>query len=556
MMEDILENLDAAQQEAVLCRARHVLVAAPPGSGKTRVLVCRLARLILDGAEPGTIAALTFTCKAAMEMAGRMQALLGREAETLEIGTFHALALRILRKARPGLSIIGRAGKEEALRALGVKNVRKTASMISFAKNTGALAEGLEQGFGGALEKYEEYLAKEGLLDLDDLVPEATALLEKVRGLDEDAMPWSRLAHILVDEYQDINAAQVRFLKALATSGTTIFAIGDPDQAIYSFRGASLEFFRSFEQDWPGALVLGLKKNYRSRALVVEASKALIGHNRERLDLCPLAVRPGGGVRLVECPDEAAEARYIIGEIERRMGGLTSLTSDGGMEDARFSDFAVLYRSRRASREILRAFEASSLPFHVAGGQGQGLASFVAALRASLPGPDLPLVSFIERETREAGLEDETRGLLAWLARRYGEASARETLADFIADAEVYRAGPETGIEADKVNLLTLHGAKGLEFRVVFIIGLEEGLIPLCRDDTSIEEERRLFYVGLTRATEEAVLLRAARRRLFGVPEVTRPSPFLDEIGAHLSRAAPMPSKKRRRRPLQGGLFD
>jgi len=551
----------------VLATARCVLVAAPPGSGKTRVLAARLARLVSEGEDPSSIVALTFTCRAAMEMSARVGAILGRDARVGHIGTFHALALRLLRAKRPGLQIIGRAAQEEALRSLGIKNARKTASKISFVKNTAMPEEALADDLREAMKTYGAHLLRNNLLDLDDLVPEAAALLEKA-GTEDDgpAGKGPRLlhgilgmggpSHILVDEYQDINAAQVRFLRALASKGAGIFAIGDPDQAIYSFRGASLAFFLDFTRHWPGALVMNLATNYRSSAAVVEAAGALIGHNTERLGLSPRATRPGGAVRLVECADDAAEARYIINEIEKRMGGLTTLTSDGAVEDARFSDFAVLFRSRRAARTLVHAFETSSLPYHVADGPGPGLGEFLSLLRSRTPGAEISLPSYIETEARGAGLADEAAELLTWLAGRYEGAAAAEVIDDFIADAEVYRAGPEADMEVDKVNLLTLHAAKGLEFRVVFIIGAEDGLIPLRRDDTSIEEERRLFYVGITRATEEAVLTRAARRRFYGRPEETRPSPFLSEMEGRLRVSTQRATKKRRPRPVQKGLFE
>ena len=566
-MEAILKDLDAPQQGAVLAVASHVLVAAPPGSGKTRVLAARLARLVSEGEDPSAIVALTFTCRAAMEMSARVRAILGRDARAGHIGTFHALALRLLRAARPGLQVIGRAAQEEALRSLGIKNVRKIASKISFVKNTSMPEEALAEDLREVMKTYGEHLAEKNLLDLDDLVPGAAALLEEAGpGGDGPAVeapgPLQGIlgsggpGHILVDEYQDINAAQVRFLRALASRGAGVFAIGDPDQAIYSFRGASLSFFLDFTRHWPGALVMNLATNYRSSAAVVKASSALIGHNTERLGLCPLATRPGGAVRLVECVDDAAEARYIINEIEKRMGGLTTLTSDGAVEDARFSDFAVLFRSRRAARTLLGAFGDSSLPYHVAHGPGPGLGEFLSLLRTRTPGAEISLPSYIETEARAAGLSDEVAELLTWLSMRYEGEAAAEVMADFIADAEVYRAGPETGIEVDKVNLLTLHAAKGLEFRIVFIIGAEDGLIPLRRGDTSVEEERRLFYVGITRATEEALLFRASKRRLYGRMEDTRPSPFLAEMGGHLRVAAPRAQKKRRPRPVQKGLFE
>ncbi|MFQ5428469.1 MAG: UvrD-helicase domain-containing protein, partial [Thermodesulfobacteriota bacterium] len=239
-MEDTaMESLDRAQREALCCGEEYILVAAPPGSGKTRVLASRFARLLNEGVALSKITALTFTEKAAMEMSARVSLATGRDLRAASIGTFHALSLRILKEIDPALRVIGRTGQLEALATLGLKQrkAENTAARISFIKNIGLNMASLEDDFQEIYNQYESYLSERGVLDLDDLITEGA------RAIEENGLSGADLSHVLVDEYQDINAPQVRLLRALTRGGAHIFAIGDPDQAIYSFRGASLDFF-------------------------------------------------------------------------------------------------------------------------------------------------------------------------------------------------------------------------------------------------------------------------------------------------------------------------
>ncbi len=555
-MASLLEDLDSRQREAVFLDAGHILVAAPPGSGKTRVLAARFVRLLGEGIAPGAMAALTFTGKAAMEMAGRVAAFTGADISAAHIGTFHALCLGILKKHRPKLQVYGRAEQIEALQALGVKSPQKAADRISFVKNSGAGAALLDDGLRAIYEKYEAYLKKQGALDLDDLITEAALLLEGGGG---EEVFGGGLLHIMVDEYQDINPPQARLLKALAKAGGHVFAIGDPDQAIYSFRGASLGFFMRFKDEWPDAVVMNLATNYRSASAIVSASQSLVRHNKERFDLTPAAIRDGGSVRFVACADEAALSRYIIKEIESRMGGFTSLASGqgGDVGSTSFSDFAVLFRSRRSARGLIEAFGAGNLPYHLAGpASGQGLVEFLHHLKGIRPGEGVRLIDLVKKESLAMGLEAGPSELLLWLASRYGEEEAGTCLEGFIGEAGAFGSSGVPEVEADKVNLMTLHAAKGLEFKTVFIAGVEDGLIPLRRKDASLEEERRLFYVGLTRAAEEVVLLSVERRRLYGAVEDREPSPFIAELGDCLKKISLPAPKKYRRRAVQKGLFE
>jgi len=554
------DNLDSSQRDAVFSTAPHILVAAPPGSGKTRVLAARFARLVSEGAAPESMAALTFTTKSAMEMAARVEAFIGRDVRAAHIGTFHALCLGIIKISRPDIKVLGRSGQIEALQSLGVKKPGKAADRISFIKNCGAGGIKAGDDFFPVYERYEAHLAVLGAVDLDGLIIEAARLLEQSGG--EAIFFDCPLLHIMIDEYQDINPPQARLLHALARGGANVFAIGDEDQAIYSFRGASLNFFLSFKEEWPGAVVMNLHTNYRSASAIVFASSSLIRHNYERLPSCPGAVRRGGSVTIVTAADEGAVSRYIIKEIESRMGGFTSLTSVADANEVRvsFSDFAVLFRTRASARGLIEAFGRANLPYHFAPASapaGHDPEKFLLHLRGLCPGDGVRLFDIVKKESDAAGLEAGHRELLLWLASRYGDKEAGPNIEAFIEEARVMAGGLEPPvIKSDKVNLMTIHAAKGLEFKTVFIAGMEEGLIPLCRDDTSFEEERRLFYVGLTRAADEAVLLVAGKRRIYGRVEQRRQSRFIAELGDGIIIKDISARKQQRRKAVQKGLFD
>ncbi len=547
-----MEVLDRAQRDAVCCRAKYILVAAPPGSGKTGVLASRFARLLNEGLAISRLAALTFTEKAAAEMSARVARVTGQDMGGAFIGTFHSLCLGILKKRDPALRVLGRVEQLEVLGALGLKGKKagRAAAGISFFKNTAHGRGEPADEIADIYNRYEGYLSERGALDLDDLIREGT------RALEDGGTDGLGFAHVMVDEYQDINAAQARLLRVLAGEQGHVFAIGDPDQAIYSFRGASLGFFLSFSSDWPGAVVKNLGTNYRSASSIVRASQSLIRHNKKRFDFSSVPVRPGGRVRLVECETEAGISSCIIKEIETEMGGLTSLTAEVKTSSLRFSDFAVLFRTRSSARGLVEAFRASNLPFHLVSPTGPALSEFLERLQGRGLKEGLTLAELITRESHAADLGEGLREMLLWLGAKYGDGKTLNCLEIFIEEARVLVDTEVPEVVAERVNLMTLHGAKGLEFKRVFIAGLEEGLIPLQREDSSTEEERRLFYVGLTRAAEEVVLLRAKKRRLYGKVLETRPSPFVEELGDVLIKSTYSAPKKHIRRAVQKGLFD
>ncbi|MBI5598642.1 MAG: UvrD-helicase domain-containing protein [Deltaproteobacteria bacterium] len=580
-----IDSLNAAQKEAVVSPARYVLVAAGPGSGKTRVLAFRYARLMEGGAAPEKLLAITFTNRAADEMKARLGAVAGslrpqHRPDFPNIGTFHKFCLNLLRKKRE-FTLIGRPAQETLLKGMGVKNADKAIEEISAFKNSVSRAAG-ERDKGllrpESFDLYEAALRERNSLDLDDLIIEAAGFIE----MEPDSAPV--FSHILVDEFQDINQPQARLVKLLTASGASLFAIGDPDQSIYAFRGASVERFLEFGNDYPGAHLITLDTNYRSTRSIVHASGELIKKNTMRilrpgvtaLSAADTASDPCGdeAVKVVIAADENGEAEFVLREIERLMGGLTSLSASSLARAVerpyRFSDFVVLVRTNRQADAFKEAFRRSPIPFEVAGNIGP-LSIFAEHLRGlNVDGMDKAApVDLIKKEAGAFGLSDGFIQPLIGMAEsldrqgrllddRQGNAWLKSFLNALADSLILMQPADSLDIEADRVVLMTLHMAKGLEFPVVFIAGCEDGLVPLRFKgaSTDMEEERRLLYVGMTRARERLYLLNAGRRRIWNEVRRQSPSPFLKELGdgslENIAFAWVMPA----RRPVQKGLFD
>jgi superfamily I DNA/RNA helicase len=556
-MTDILEGLNEGQREAVLTTGRHVLVVAGPGTGKTLTIVRRIAHLITSGIPPADILAVTFTNRAAREMRERLSALLEKDARRVFVGTFHLLGLRMLRDAGMKFSICSR---EEQIRTLQSvmnctqKAAKDMAESISRAKNL------VEPAYGetvAAIEAYRGALEKNGMLDFDDLISVPVDLMREGKA-------GRRFNHIIVDEYQDISPGQYRLLRSLTGPSTEICAVGDSDQAIYGFRGADLRNFLDFRRDFPDAATVVLKENYRSTRVIVDAASSVIRNNQQRIEKDLHAMGPQGAVlTLVSVPDDRTEAEVVVREIEGRLGG-TSHFRLAGLTDSidysasaySFADFAVLFRTNGQAKAFRDAFSSWGIPYQVV---GEKASERSLALMEKLKRRSGQLTAGVTpREmAEEIGANAEEAAMLTVLAAAYEDLPPEEVLSRVIDEMSLLNAGDTFDPRADAVALMTMHMAKGLEFKVVFLAGAEEGIIPftLGRGEADTEEERRLFYVGMTRAKEELLITHAKARFLYGHRLPGSPTPFLAEIPQQLIRKNTLSDKARKKEGKQLGLF-
>jgi DNA helicase-2/ATP-dependent DNA helicase PcrA len=665
-----LGRLNPPQLEAVTHAGGALLVVAGAGSGKTRVITYRIAHLVLErGVDPRHIAALTFTNKAAAEMRGRVAQLVGRGGgvQQLTMGTFHSLGLHILQRERQALGfprgfvVYDTADQlgvvRELLRGGGDRryDVRSILTRISLAKNAFCPPEQYQPAEGDAYDeitaeiypRYQAALRGFAAVDFDDLITETVRLLREDEAVRER---WAAaFRHVLVDEYQDTNRAQLLLVKELCARHGNLCAVGDDDQSIYSWRGADPGHIRDFEADFPGARVVVLDQNYRSTPTILAAANAIIRNNADRRGkVLWSALADGPRVAAVLAPAPEDEARFVAQEIARLAG-----------EGRRYRDVAVLYRSNLQNRELEEALRAARIPYVMVGGQQfyerKEVKDVIAYLRVALSERDeislRRIINYpargvgpgtVERLTQSAhaaraplwravveaagGAIGEVRpaqtealgrlvaavdGLRAGLdtlgvataVRRfveaidlYGDLRAAspsltaaqrridnvESLIRQLAARAERRPGPDALLEylrhlsladvdteerqdpGDRVLLTTLHGAKGLEFPVVFVIGVEEELLPHARslmphaNDVSdpdhvsdVSEERRLAYVGVTRAQEMLYVTRCACRRRHGREVPCTPSRFLLEIPDELMERRDVAAESRE--PVNAG---
>ena len=595
----ILAGFDADQRAAAGSTGGALLIVAGPGTGKTRTLTHRIAHLIMDeGAEPEACLAITFTRRAADELRERLRALLGDQGERVPTMTFHALGLSILREHAGDRRARGLAGERERSeileRALGLPARRAARLLADISRlkricprrvDAGRLAPGALPPRGEldrAWQAYEEALDARGRWDFDDLVGTAVELLETRPEV--LAAVRARYRWVSIDEYQDVDERQYRMVRAIVPPGGDVCAIGDPDQAIYGFRGADVGFFFRFQEDFPGARVVRLRRNYRSTRPIVEAALQVVGPSPTLgvRELIPVASRGGLPVALREAPTERAEAELVVHQIERGIGGSTFFSMDSGRvaspqggSDLGFSDFAVLYRTEAQAEALREALARSGMPFQQRSHRrvaDRAAAELIAAELLAAPSP-WPLAERLKEaaaRVREVVARPPGEGGAGGMEGEapVGEADVDGALELLLQLAE--RAGGDvdrfqielaTGTEvdtwdprADRISLLTLHAAKGLEFRVVFLVGCEDGLLPLrfSRDEQGdTNEERRLFYVGMTRARERLVLSRARERARHGRVVQAEISPFVGAIeerllerGEPTERKAPDPARR------------
>jgi uncharacterized protein (TIGR00375 family) len=547
----LLDRLDAMQRVAASAPGGPLLIVAGPGTGKTRTLTHRIAYLCAElDVYPEECLAITFTRRAAEELRQRLSGLLGPVSGDVTVSTFHSLGLDILREhpAAAGLSPTFRIAEE----------AERVAVLVEAGAGTEAQARKL---LGKTIadetvrERYAKALRARDLVDLDELVTLPVALLREDRELVEEYR--ARWRWVFVDEYQDVDAAQYELLRLLVPADGNLCAIGDPDQAIYSFRGADVAFFLRFARDFQDARVVRLTRNYRSSAPIVAAAVQAIAPSSlvpgRRLDparLDPEAVPIG----LYPAASAADEADFVVRTIDELVGGLSHRSLDSGRIDAHatpgtlsFADVAVLYRTDAQAAVLVDALARAGVPVQKRSHDrlrdragvaaiarelryATGLAGSLAA-RVRLTGQVLAerpaLGDEVPPEDIHAAVE-----LLTPLAIRCGDDLER-FLAEIGTGAEVDALDPR----AEAVTLLTLHAAKGLEFPVVFLVGVENGLLPLrfpgdgsAQDEAATAEERRLFFVGLTRAQDRLYVSHARRRFRHGAERDAVPSPFLAAI--------------------------
>ncbi|WP_236795359.1 UvrD-helicase domain-containing protein [Amycolatopsis sp. GM8] len=521
----LLDGLDPEQREAAGSGGGPLLIIAGPGTGKTRTLTHRIAHLVSErDVAPEQCLAITFTRRAAEEMAERLAALVPAHAAKLTIATFHSLGVRILREQhdRAGLSadfgIADQARQLEILAEVSEDADRRALAEISRNRRTGTPDD--------LAERYTKALRQQDLVDFDDLVALPVALLEAEPEL--AAAYRERYRWISVDEYQDVDEQQYRLLRLLAPGDGNLTAIGDPDQAIYRFRGADVGFFLRFQEDFAPARTVQLTRNYRSNPHVLGTALRAIapGTLVPGRELRPCGEHGDARVGLHHAAGDRAEAAFVARTIDQLLGGASFHSLDSGRvvsdgtQGLGFSDFAVLYRTDRQARALLDAFAQAGLPVQKRSHDRLLERSGVEEIVAELAHPGAG-TTVAERVRRAAD---------AVLARGADEAvvhTAAELLKPLALrcdDLEQFRTELSLGVEvdtwdprADRVSLLTLHASKGLEFPVVFVVGCEEGLLPLRWPgaepaEEELAEERRLLFVGITRAQRHLYLSHAAER--------------------------------------------
>jgi DNA helicase-2/ATP-dependent DNA helicase PcrA len=640
-VDALLAHLNPPQQEAVTHGEGPLLIFAGAGSGKTRVLTARIAYLIATHRVwPDRLLAVTFTNKAAKEMKGRVATLVGEGAERMWVGTFHATAVKILRReaARIGISnsfVIfdeddTRAALKRVLDELKLDPKRypipALSNSISQAKNELRTPANYpnrsyhDEIVRRVYESYQEVLRRSGGLDFDDLIMKLVELFQT----DEEAVEkWrDRFRHVLVDEYQDTNRAQYVLVNLLAEEHRNVVVVGDDDQSIYRFRGADVRNILDFRKDYPDAHVVRLEQNYRSSQAILDAAYSVIRSNPERAEKRLWTERAGGEkVCATQAYNEVEEAEFVADEIER----LRKTEKRG------YSDFAILYRTNAQSRSFEDVLARRRIPYRLVGGvrfwERREVKDVVAYLRfcfnpndalsfsrivsvpsrkigsvtvdamsaaaregevdyltlladparvAGLPRPAIvPLQNFrkqleslravmgvlhpselLDHVIEVMGLRDhyldgtpqgeariENLNELRGLAESFDDREPQQGLEDFLAEVALVSDVDAYDENGEGATLITLHMVKGLEFPVVFMVGMEEGLLPhqraldereenpsLIGATTEMAEERRLAYVGMTRAKDRLYLSCAFRRHLYGRSQPAFPSRFLTEI--------------------------
>jgi DNA helicase II / ATP-dependent DNA helicase PcrA len=552
----VLSSLDEDQRAAASIVDGPLAIVAGPGSGKTRTLTRRIVHLVAERGMAGKhCLAITFTRRAAAEMRERLRDSLGAQAAEIAVHTFHSLGLAMLREhasaagLQRGFRVASEAERAGALAAgLALPLPRAQGLLRALSKCTrsamppdGELAE--------ARAAYRKLLALENRIDFDDLIALPVRLLES--NPDIAALYRERFRFVSVDEFQDVDALQYRLLTLIAPPpGGNLCVIGDPHQAIYGFRGADASCFLRFRADYPTAATVALKRNYRSSGTIVAASSQVIVEHVDE-PVAEIVRDMHERITIHAAPSERAEAEFVVATIEQAIGGHNFFSIDSGRAGRQgtalsFADFAVLYRTEAQAVALVEALARSGIPFrkhsHTPLAEEPSVRALIDEIDSTAP--DCDLSTRLKRAAqRLAGASEEAAAInlalqqLLPLAQACGDDEPRFVDALALAtDADLWDG------RAHGVSLLTLHTAKGLEFAHVFIVGIEDGILPLYWGNAGtigtdeMAEERRLFYVGMTRAKNHLVLSRARKRRWRGRLREQQPSPFLAAIESELLR--------------------
>lgn len=638
MTVDCTYGLNPQQAEAVINTEGPMLIMAGAGSGKTKVLTCRVANLLQKGVRPYRILAITFTNKAAAEMRERVNNMSGPAAKDVWLFTFHAFCARFLRMEidkLPGyggnFAIYDTADSQnlikQILKEMNLDDKRfqpsGILSRISNAKNAlqdaAAFArqagDFYEQKVADIYSRYEQKLQLNNALDFDDLLMLSIKLLQENKEVREKYQ--DRFDYLLVDEYQDTNHAQYLLTKFLAAKHRNICVVGDADQSIYGWRGADIQNILDFEKDYPDAKVIKLEQNYRSTQIILDAANAVIENNTGRKPKNLWTEnKSGADIIYFQAVDERDEARFVIEQLQNLQR----------TENKKLGDMAILYRTNTQSRIFEEMLIKSGISYNMVGGlkfyerkeikdiiaylrvifnpadslsllriinvpkRGIGDASlakiqaYAAANNVSLfeavsnaaaidglssrfisklddlagiifelmnLANEAPVEDLIDRVLRDTGYLEELENErtpqaqsridnlheLISVAQEFAASEEENNLENFLAHVALVSDIDDTELGEDAITLMTLHSSKGLEFPVVFLVGMEEGLFPHARtlmDETEIEEERRLCYVGITRAKEKLFLSSTKMRTIYGNTVTYPPSRFLQEIPARL----------------------
>lgn len=592
-------ELNKEQQDAVEAAARAIAVIAGPGTGKTKTLVSRTLHLLQNRKVPASeITAVTFTKKAAGEMQDRLAAALGgrRSVNRLQIGTFHSICNGFLKEQGVAFELADELDAQEmAKETIAAFNLKLTPrKFLNEVSRIKSAADSEYSVSGEALQYYQALLKEQGVLDFDDLLLETIRILQEEK---DNKKVRQHYAYLLIDEYQDISPIQYELIREWNRFGKELFAIGDPDQSIYGFRGSDARCFGSLERDFPNLLKIRLKMNYRSAAPIVRGALAVISKNPggER-ELVPASGKTERPVRLVKASGEMAEAIFTAKEINRMIGGIDMLDTQSHMENEKsdsrpvkgFADIAVLYRTHRQAELLEKCLQREGIPYIVTGRDEflddeavRGCVSFFRHLMKPedfhskllalkllwhLPENQITDCIFTDLEEKyrpllkrgkpvkilEAWAKDmemeEKQSMIRLMQMAVFYKNMQEFLEDlsFAGEGELRRCQGRH-YDSDSVSLMTLHGSKGLEFPAVIMCGVRKGMIPMENEKQPAdeEEERRLFYVGMTRAKEELILVTSQE-----------PSKFLEDIPEECLSREDAHKEKEKSNARQLSLFD